>query len=93
MRNFKKNKNAERITKAVEAFISKNFSPLQEEAKIRKIGEFLKGFKEIKKVNDTAFVILRFPEGIEMAIDLNGNLFDLDEIDYNKFNFIEEVKR
>jgi len=78
MRNFEKN--VKKITKAVERFISKNFSPLQEEAKIRKIGEFLRGFKKIKKVNGTAFVILRFPEGIEMAIDPKGNLYDLDEI-------------
>lgn len=78
MRNFEKN--VKKITKAVVKFISKNFSPLQEEAKIRKIGEFLEGFQKIKKVNGTAFVIIRFPEGIEMAIDLQGNLYDTNEI-------------
>ena len=86
MRNFEKN--VKKITKAVEKFISKNFSPLREEEKVRKIGEFLEGFKKIKKVNGTPFVIFRFPEGIEMAIDPKGNLYDLNEIWFWRINFI-----
>ncbi len=78
MRNFEKN--ARRIIKAVTGFIAEEFRPLSEEDKVKKIGEFLQGFKRIKKINGTTLVILKLPEGMEGAINPQGKLCDLDEI-------------
>ena len=78
MRNFEKN--AKRITKAVAEFVAEEFKPLREGDKIKKIGELLKGFEDTKKINGNFFVVLRLPEGIEAAIDLQGRLYDLNKI-------------
>jgi len=80
LRNFEKN--AKKITKAVERFIEKEFRPLREKDKITKVGEFLVGYQETKKVKGNLFIILQLPEGVEAAIDLQGKLYDLNEIQF-----------
>lgn len=80
MRNFEKN--AKKITKAVEKFVEENFSGLGEKDKITKIGEFLVGYEETKKVKGNLFIVLQLPEGYKGAIDLKGNLYDLNEIQF-----------
>jgi len=78
MRNFEKN--AKRITKAVEKFVEEQFMVLSEKDKVKKIGEFLVGFQNTKKINGNFFVVLQLPEGVEGAIDSQGRLYDLNEI-------------
>jgi len=75
MGNFEKN--AKKITNAVIEFVAKEFGPLSEEDKIKKIGEYLEGFQRRKKINGTNLVILQLPEGVKGAINPQGKLFDL----------------
>ena len=78
MKNFEKN--AKKITKAITEFVQEQFKPLNERDKVKKIGEFLEGFQGTKRVNGNLFVILQLPEGHTGAIDLRGNLYDLNEV-------------
>ena len=88
MRNFEKN--AEKITKAVEKFVEEQFMVLSEKDKVimvlsekdkvKKIRELLVGFQNTKKINGNFFVVLQLPEGVEGAIDSQGRLYDLNEI-------------
>lgn len=78
MRNFEKN--VKKITKAVEGFVEEEFKSLSPRDKVKKVGEFLEGFQNTKKINGIFFVILQLPEGTRGAIDSQGKLYDLNEI-------------
>ncbi len=69
-----------KILKVVGKFVEKEFGPLGEKNKVKKIGEFLQGFEGTKKAKDhNIFVVLQLPEGIEGVIGPKGKLYDLNK--------------
>ncbi|MFA5392250.1 MAG: hypothetical protein WC306_00945 [Candidatus Paceibacterota bacterium] len=81
-------KNIKKITNAVQKFVENNCGSLEEAEKVKKIGEYLMGYKRMKKVNGTPLVILQLPEGVMGVIDSQGNLSD-----YNRENFMTMTRR
>ena len=78
MKNSNSSKRLSKILKSVGRFVEKEFKPLKEVEKVKKIGQFLEGFEGTKKVNDILFVIVQLPEGVKGVIGPKGKLYDLN---------------
>jgi len=65
----------------VRAFVNREYRPIDTKEEEKKMKEILIGYEGYKKIDGDFFVILRLPEGSEAAIDSQGRLYDLIELE------------